>query len=113
MSPTDLRTRVLRVSQRWPPRRSSCGVAPPQRLIFLNQVNARERHVEPRVVGIAQQHEFAGGRLDGQLAQAIELPDAVIHVHHVIARLQIGKIAEKRSARRAATRPRLRWERFK
>ncbi len=66
-----------------------------QRLIFLNQIHARQRHVEPRIFGVAQQHEFARVSLDGDLPQPVKLPDAVIHVHYVIARLEIGEIAEE------------------
>ena len=66
-----------------------------QRLVFLHQVKPRERHVELRVVRVVQQHEFAGRAFDHHLPQAFELPDAVIHVHHIVARLQIGEIAEE------------------
>ena len=66
-----------------------------ERLVFLNQVEARERNVELRVVRVAQQHEFAVRAFDRDLAQAFELADAVVHVHHVVAGLQIGEIAEE------------------
>ena len=64
-------------------------------MIFLDQVQPRQRHVELRVVRIAQEHEFAGRAFDRHLAQALELADAVVHVHHVIAGLEVRKIAEE------------------
>ena len=75
-----------------------------QRLIFLHQVDARQRHVELRVAGIFQEHELAGRAFDHHLPQPFELPDAVIHVDHVIAGLQIREIAEE--TRRLRPRPR-------
>ena len=85
---------------------------PAERLIFLHQVNARERNVELGVSGISQEHEFAGRAFDDDLPQAFELPDAVIHVNHVIARLEVREIAEE--TRRLWPRARaLRRKRFK
>ena len=77
------------------PRRSRAGVAPPSALIFLNEVEARERDVEFGVVRVMQEHEFAVGAFDGYLAQAFELADAVVHVDDKIAGLEIGEIAEE------------------
>ncbi len=73
-----------------------------ERLIFLDEVDARERNVEFRVVRITQKHEFAGGAFDDYLAQAFELADAVIHVNDVVARLEVGEIAEEASRLLAA-----------
>ena len=66
-----------------------------ERLIFLNEVEPRERDVEFGVVRVMQKHEFAGGTFDDYLAQAFELADAVIDVDDKIAGLEIRKIAEK------------------
>ena len=123
MSSTDLRTRVLRDSQTVVPSRSRVGFTPPKRLIFLDQVEARERNVETGVVRIKQKHEFAGGAVGADLPQAFKLADAVIDVNHVIAGLEIGKIAEetgclgpgtgslRRRARESRTNPSCRIER--
>ena len=46
----------------------------------------------------------------GNLPQAFELPDAVIHVNYIIARLQIGEIAEKTAGLWTRSRPLLRSE---
>ena len=83
-----------------------------ERLIFLHEVEARERNVKLRVARISQEHEFAGRAFDDHLPQAFELADAVIHVNDVIARLQIGEIAEEAGGLRPRTRA-LRRKRFK
>ncbi len=64
-----------------------------ERAIFLDQIEARERDVEFGLLGEHQQHEFAGLALRFELAQAIELADAVIDMDHVIAGLEIAEVA--------------------
>ena len=66
-----------------------------QRSVFLNQVDASERDVELGVASEFEQHEFAVGAFDGDLAQAFELADAVIDVDHVVAGFEIAEIAEE------------------
>ena len=87
------------------------GLHAAERLIFLHQVDARERHVELRVSGVAQEHEFAGRAFDDHLPQAFELADAVVHVNDIVARLQVREIAEEtrrlRPRARALRRQRL------
>jgi hypothetical protein len=65
------------------------------RAITLDQVHTRQRHVELCLAGVMQKHEFALRALALELAQPVKLPDAVIHVHHVVAGLQFGEIAEE------------------
>ena len=84
-----------------------------ERLIFLHQIEPRERNVKLGVTGIEQQHEFAGRALYRHLPQAFELPDAVVHVHHVIARLEIGEIAEEARGLWPRARALRRRQRFK
>ena len=66
-----------------------------ERVVFLDEVEARERDVESRVLRVMQEHEFAGRAFDGYLAQAVELADAVVDVDDVIAGFEIGEIAEE------------------
>src|SRR5262245_31369088 len=71
--------------------------------VTLHEVHALEGHVEPRILGVAQQHELAAMPIRLDLTKSFELPDAVIHVHDKVARLEFRKIAEKtRSANLAA-----------
>ena len=63
--------------------------------VALDQVHALERNVEARVVGVAQQHEFAAAAVRFDLAQAFELADAVIDVDDEVAGFQFGEIAEE------------------
>src|SRR5262249_4844086 len=63
--------------------------------VALDEIHALERDVETSVVGIAEEHELAAAAIGFDLAQAIELTDAVIDVHDVVAGLQIGKVAEE------------------
>ena len=58
----------------------------------LHQIHARERHVELVAARVFEQHVIAFGVALRDLANAEELPDAVLHVHHVIAGFQIELI---------------------
>ena len=58
-----------------------------QDAIALHEVHALQRNVEPRVLGITQQHEFAAMAIRFNLTQSFELPDAVVHVNHKVAGL--------------------------
>ncbi len=59
--------------------------------IALHQVHAFERNVEARVFGVPQQHEFAAAAVRLDLAQTLELADAVVHVDHKVARLRVPR----------------------
>src|SRR6266849_579099 len=63
--------------------------------IALDQVHTLEGDVEARVFGVAKQHEFAAAAVGFDLAQALELADAVIDVDDEIAGLELGEIAEE------------------
>ncbi len=91
MSATDFFTRVLRDSQTVVPSAVELRFDAAERLVFLDQINARERDVHFRVFGVAQQHEFAVRAFGGNLAQAFKLADAVIDVDHVVAGFQIAE----------------------
>ena len=67
-----------------------------RRAIFLHQVEPRERHVEPRALGIFQQHELGVAIALIDFLQPLILPDAVLDVHHVVADLQIAEVGKKR-----------------
>ena len=60
--------------------------------IFLDQIHARERHVELGVARVFEQHEVALVVALRDLARAQEPADAVRFVHHVVARFQIGHV---------------------
>src|SRR3989454_2341517 len=63
--------------------------------VTLNEVHAFEGNIEARIVGVSQQHDLATMPAGFDLAKSLELADAVVHVDHVIAGLQLGKIAEE------------------
>ncbi len=63
--------------------------------VTLNEIHAFERNVEARIFGVLQEHELAAVSAGLDLAKSLELADAVIHVDHVVAGLQLGKIAEE------------------
>src|SRR5207302_4617086 len=63
--------------------------------IALHQIHALQGNVEPRILGVAQKHEFAAMAIGFNLAKAFELADAVIHMHDKVTGLELGKIAEK------------------
>ena len=63
--------------------------------VTLNEVHAFEGNVEARIVGVPHQHELAAVSAGFDLAKPLELADAVVHVDHVVAGLQLGKIAEE------------------
>ena len=63
--------------------------------IALHQVHALERNVEARILGVPQQHEFAAASVRLDLAETLELADAVIDVDDEVAGLEFGEIAEK------------------
>src|SRR5260370_7920347 len=63
--------------------------------VTLNEIHAFQRNVEARIFGVPQKHELAAVAVGFDLAKSLKLPDAVIHVDHIIAGLQLGKIAEE------------------
>ena len=65
------------------------------RAIFLNQVQPREGHVEPRSVGEFQEHELRRTVALVDFLQPLVLADAMLHVNHIIANLQIAEIGNK------------------
>ncbi len=67
-----------------------------RRAVFLNQVEARQRNVEARGVGVFEQHEFGSAVALVDFFQALVLPDAVLDVDDVVADLQIAEVGEKR-----------------
>src|SRR5215470_18470274 len=73
--------------------------------VTLHEVHAFERHVEPRILGVAQQHELATMTIRLDLTKSFELPDAVVHVHDKVARFEFRKIAEKAGCPNLAAGP--------
>ena len=63
--------------------------------VTLDEVHALERNVEARVVGVAEEHEFAAAAVGFDQAQAFELADAVIDVDDEVAGFEFGEIAEE------------------
>ncbi len=81
--------------------------------IALHQIEPFERHIQARVVRVAQAHELAAGAAIFNLVQSLKLADSVIHVHDVIPGLQLRKIAEKTAGLGPPPRRRARRHRFK
>ena len=63
--------------------------------IFLDQIQARKRHIELGVARVFEQHEIALVVALRDLARSHESADAVRFVHHVIAGLQIGHVGSE------------------
>ncbi len=63
--------------------------------IVLDEVHALERNVEAGFVGVFEEHEFAAAAVGFDLAETIELADAVVHVDDEVAGLELGEIAEE------------------
>jgi hypothetical protein len=55
------------------------------RTVFLNQVEPRQRDVQPRRLGIFEQLYFGGAVALIVFIQALLLSDAVLHVDHVVS----------------------------
>src|SRR5437762_2739694 len=66
---------------------------------------AVQGNVEACIVSVPQQHELAAVSAGFDLAKPLELPDAVIDMDHIVARLQLGKIAEETGSANLATGP--------
>src|SRR5258708_11546977 len=77
--------------------------------VTLHQVHALERNVEARIVGILEQHELTAVAAGFDLAKALELADAVVHVNDVVAGFQLGEIAEENGGANFAAGARDRW----
>ena len=73
--------------------------------ITLHQVHAFERNIQAGIIRVLQKHELATVSAGFDLAKALELADAVIHVDHVVAGLQLGKIAEETGGANLAAGP--------
>ncbi len=54
----------------------------------------RHRHVELVVVRVFEQQKLSGAFAQIEVDQAAVAPDAVLHVHHRVARAQLGEIAQ-------------------
>ena len=63
--------------------------------VALHQVHAFQGHVQPRVFGVAEQHEFAAMAVGLDQTESLELADAVIDVNDKVAGLQLREIGEK------------------
>ncbi len=71
-----------------------------RRAVFLHQVEARQRNIEARALGIFEQHELGIAVALIDFFQSLVLADAVLDVDDVIANLQIAEIGEKRGSLR-------------
>ena len=66
------------------------------RPVFLNQVEARERDVETRALGVFEQHELGVAVALIDFFQALILADAVLDVDDVVSDLQVAEVGEER-----------------
>src|SRR5439155_14661674 len=64
--------------------------------VFLHQIEASERHIEPGAFGVFQQHELGIAIASIDLFQPLVLSDPMLDVDNIVAYLQIAKIGEKR-----------------
>ena len=63
--------------------------------ILLNQVEARERHVELGLLGEFENHELDGEAVLHDLLQALVLRDAVLDVDDVVADGEVAKVGDE------------------
>ena len=70
-------------------------MAPFRRPVFLDQVEAGQRHVETRAFGVFEQHEFGVAVALVDFFQSLVLADAVFDVDDVIADLQVAEVGKK------------------
>ena len=76
-----------------------------QGAIILNQIHSFQRNIQPHVIGILQAHEFTAAAIALDRLQPLELPDSVVHVHHVIAGFELAEITEETCSLWALPRP--------
>ncbi len=86
-----LRALPLDFSQETPPSLSSAGLTPFRADIALHQAEPVHRQIELVAAGILQQQEVAADTADADVLQAAVQADAVVDMHHVIARLEFGQ----------------------
>ena len=72
-----------------------CWLGPFRRPVFLDQVEAREGHIEARAFRVFEQHEFRVAVALIDLFEALILPDAMLDVDHVVSDLKIAEVGEK------------------
>ncbi len=66
-----------------------------RRTIFLDQVKASERNIQPRAFGVFEQHEFRVAVALINFLQALILADAVLDVDDVVSDLQVAEVGEE------------------
>ena len=71
-------------------------LSPFRRPVFLNQVEASERDVEARALGVFEQHEFGVAVALIDFFQPLILADPVFDVDNVVADLQVAEIRKER-----------------
>ena len=63
--------------------------------VARQQFDVFHRQIEPRLFGIFQQQAFMGGPCGGDDLHPLIAPDAVIHMHHQIARGQRLRLGQE------------------
>ena len=92
------------MAQVTPPSLSSAGGGVAGAAIFLDQVQARQRHVELGFAGVLEQHEIFHGVAAGDLVEAGELADAVLGVDDEVAELEVEAFGGEEGDVRAGAR---------
>ena len=87
ISRTALRTRDLALAKSAPPRRCSVGASPPD--VLAQAVDLVARHVELVAALVGEQQVVALDAADGALDHPLVVPDAVLVVDDVVARLEV------------------------
>ena len=65
------------------------------RPVFLDEVEAGERYIKPRPLGVFEQHEFRVAIALVDFLQTLVLANTVLDVHHVVAHLQVAEVGEE------------------
>ena len=65
------------------------------RAIFLDQIEARERHIEPRLLGELQHHELNGEAILLYLFEADIATDAVLDMNYIVADGEIAEVGDE------------------
>ena len=65
------------------------------RAVSLDQIQALQRHIKFGVFLVRQKHEVARGTLDRKLAKTAVEADPVVHMHDVIADLEVAEVGNE------------------
>ena len=75
---------------------AECGLCAFGRTVLLHQVEAGERHVEPRALRVLEQHKLRVAVALIDFLQTLILTDSVFHMDDIVANLKVAEVRKKR-----------------